>query len=448
MSLDYTAKVSDIITALTDNLGMSSKADLITALSNVGQTGSMSDSMATLVGKVSSTMSKIGSGTVITPSTVDQSFPQGYYGGVLADGKVSGDGNLIPSNVAPNKSIFGVSGTYGTSNFMLSQLNAKQGILNSTSGSSATYTVQSSGSYPLPIGSTTTLRISNVGSNGYFINSSGASNYVSGALFSDTSIVSSNSSFLYSIMPYSGTLYMYQCNSSITINSITTGLSSSSYTPYAMTKGADGYTYVLYNTTTVQKWNALSLLSTITLGTSSSANSMCVDSSGNIYLIYVSSSGTTFVKKYNSSGILQSTYTGSMSITCNGTNLTTVLSGSYIYLIDSGRALVKLDINTMSAVWSCPLTNACTQISVDGLGNILCVSTSSIVFYIVDSNGNLIGDSISYNLPTCFGNTIYPYGACAFGSSGNLIFVGCDNYVLGKYGYNGYKLTYNTTITG
>lgn len=35
---------------------------------------------------------KVGSGTVITPSTVDQAIPQGYYGGAVGDGKVLASG--------------------------------------------------------------------------------------------------------------------------------------------------------------------------------------------------------------------------------------------------------------------------------------------------------------------------------------------------------------------
>ncbi|MCL6617359.1 MAG: tail fiber protein [Anoxybacillus ayderensis] len=54
---------------------------------------------------------KVGSGTIITPSTSDIAIPQGYYGGALTDGKVKGDPNLIASNIKQGVSIFGVVGS-------------------------------------------------------------------------------------------------------------------------------------------------------------------------------------------------------------------------------------------------------------------------------------------------------------------------------------------------
>lgn len=61
---------------------------------------------------ISGTMpNKVGSGTVITPGTADIAIPQGYFGGVLTDGKVVGDANLIAANILSGKSIFGLAGT-------------------------------------------------------------------------------------------------------------------------------------------------------------------------------------------------------------------------------------------------------------------------------------------------------------------------------------------------
>ena len=61
--------------------------------------------------KITGTMpNKVGSATVIVPSTVDQAFPQGYYGGVAADGKVSGNANLVTANIKSGITIFGVAG--------------------------------------------------------------------------------------------------------------------------------------------------------------------------------------------------------------------------------------------------------------------------------------------------------------------------------------------------
>jgi|WetSurMetagenome_2_1015567.scaffolds.fasta_scaffold01475_2 hypothetical protein len=57
---------------------------------------------------------KVGSATVLTPSTIDQAVPQGYYGGAVGDGKVSGDSNLTAGNIRKSTAIFGVTGTlYG-----------------------------------------------------------------------------------------------------------------------------------------------------------------------------------------------------------------------------------------------------------------------------------------------------------------------------------------------
>lgn len=63
--------------------------------------------------KLTGTMtSKVGSATVITPSTADQTIPAGYYGGAAGDGKVSGDADLVAGNIKSGVNIFGVSGTF------------------------------------------------------------------------------------------------------------------------------------------------------------------------------------------------------------------------------------------------------------------------------------------------------------------------------------------------
>ncbi len=47
------------------------------------------------LGPITGTMiNKVGSGTVITPGPTDQVIPQGYYGGVVGDGKVSAISNI------------------------------------------------------------------------------------------------------------------------------------------------------------------------------------------------------------------------------------------------------------------------------------------------------------------------------------------------------------------
>jgi len=63
-------------------------------------------------GLVTGTMpNKVGSATTLVPNTVNQAIPAGYYGGVVGDGKVTGDANLIPANIVSGKSIFGVAGS-------------------------------------------------------------------------------------------------------------------------------------------------------------------------------------------------------------------------------------------------------------------------------------------------------------------------------------------------
>jgi hypothetical protein len=68
-------------------------------------------------GQITGTMpNKVGSGTVITPGSVAQAIPQGYYSGAMGDGEVNGDANLASANILPGKSIFNVAGavTAGT----------------------------------------------------------------------------------------------------------------------------------------------------------------------------------------------------------------------------------------------------------------------------------------------------------------------------------------------
>lgn len=56
-------------------------------------------------------INKVGTGVVIIPSTVDQAIPQGYYGGVVGDGKCLGDADLIPGNIKSGVNVFGVIGS-------------------------------------------------------------------------------------------------------------------------------------------------------------------------------------------------------------------------------------------------------------------------------------------------------------------------------------------------
>lgn len=54
---------------------------------------------------------KVGSATVITPSTSDQTIPAGRYGGAAGDGKVLGDADLVAANIKTGVNIFGVNGS-------------------------------------------------------------------------------------------------------------------------------------------------------------------------------------------------------------------------------------------------------------------------------------------------------------------------------------------------
>jgi hypothetical protein len=56
-------------------------------------------------------INKINSATVLTPSTTDQAIPQGYYGGIVTDGKVLGDADLVAGNIKSGVNIFGVAGS-------------------------------------------------------------------------------------------------------------------------------------------------------------------------------------------------------------------------------------------------------------------------------------------------------------------------------------------------
>ncbi len=67
------------------------------------------------IGPITGSMpNKVGSGTVITPTTSDRAITQGYYGGALTDGKVKGDSNLLASNIKNGVSIFGITGNLTT----------------------------------------------------------------------------------------------------------------------------------------------------------------------------------------------------------------------------------------------------------------------------------------------------------------------------------------------
>ncbi len=75
---------------------------------------------------------KVGSATVITPSTTDQAFPQGYYGGAVGDGKCSGDANLVTGNIKSGVTIFGVSGVATVQDISAANATVAQVLASST----------------------------------------------------------------------------------------------------------------------------------------------------------------------------------------------------------------------------------------------------------------------------------------------------------------------------
>ena len=74
----------------------------------------------TIAGQSGTLPNKVGSLTVITPSTTDQAIPQGYFGGALSDGKVKGDPNLIAANMLAD--MFGIHHTGVAKNLQTAQI--------------------------------------------------------------------------------------------------------------------------------------------------------------------------------------------------------------------------------------------------------------------------------------------------------------------------------------
>jgi len=83
-------------------------AEGIAVVANVlaGQTFS-NDSDTGLIGAMPN---KVGSNEIYTVSTVDQPITQGYRGGVVADGKVKGEANLVTGNIRAGITIAGIAG--------------------------------------------------------------------------------------------------------------------------------------------------------------------------------------------------------------------------------------------------------------------------------------------------------------------------------------------------
>lgn len=93
-------KIADIVSAVLT--GNASVGDVLS-----GKTFYNTDSNTKLTGTMTN---KVGSATVITPSTVDQTIAQGYYGGASGDGKVLAVANAVAENIRSGVVIAGVTG--------------------------------------------------------------------------------------------------------------------------------------------------------------------------------------------------------------------------------------------------------------------------------------------------------------------------------------------------
>jgi hypothetical protein len=94
--------------------GISGNSNVVNTSAGTAGTGDILSGKIAYVGgsQITGAMAnKVGSATTITPSTADQAIAQGYYGGAIGDGKVSGDANLISANIKSTITIFGVSGS-------------------------------------------------------------------------------------------------------------------------------------------------------------------------------------------------------------------------------------------------------------------------------------------------------------------------------------------------
>ena len=82
------------------------KGAIVNALNTVGLETQLTDTHAQIANKIVAA----NQGTKIyTPSTVNQPIPKGFHSG---QGYVKGDANLKPENIAVDKTIFGITGTY------------------------------------------------------------------------------------------------------------------------------------------------------------------------------------------------------------------------------------------------------------------------------------------------------------------------------------------------
>ena len=104
--MSFNELISNINNGLVLPSGNAVAANVLSGKTFINNTGSV----------ITGTMTNNGSKT-ITPSISNQSFGAGYYSSV----KVSGDSDLIASNIKSGVTIFGIKGTAGTANVRTSQ---------------------------------------------------------------------------------------------------------------------------------------------------------------------------------------------------------------------------------------------------------------------------------------------------------------------------------------
>jgi hypothetical protein len=123
-------------------------------------------------------------------------------------------------------------------------------------------------------------------------------------------------------------------------------------------------------------------------GIGSVASGVDVDASGNVYVV---SSGGNSVEKYNSSGVSQQSFTGSLSVP---TDVAVSSDGSvYVTNVGSSQCVKYSSGGTVAASWSCGLS---VSLATDSSGNVYVADIGGgLKKY--DSNGGLLN---TWSIPT------------------------------------------------
>lgn len=89
----------------------------------------------TQIGIAGTATDRRGSALVLTPGAADIVIPAGLYGGVVADGKILGDPDLIAANIPIGVTIFGIAGANNRKRWATGSVTVAEG------GSLPTYSV-------------------------------------------------------------------------------------------------------------------------------------------------------------------------------------------------------------------------------------------------------------------------------------------------------------------